>query len=99
MLLLPLLKLCTIVIIFIPMMLSYFGLALVFANTSSIAMNNVSDKAHGSAVMNFTNMGLATVVVLGLGLLPTSVLIMPVMNILICTGMFILFSLTDRSAR
>lgn len=81
------------VMIFIPMMLCYFGLALVFANTSTIAMRNVSDKAHGSAVMNFTNMGLVTIVVLSLGLLPTSILLMPIVYILICATMFILFSL------
>ncbi len=98
MLLFTLLKLSALVMIFIPMMLSYFGLALVFANTSTIAMSNVSDKAHGSAVMNFINMGLVTIVVLSLGFLPTSIFIMPIVYILICASMFILFSLTIREA-
>lgn len=93
MLLSTLLQLPVLVMIFIPMMLCYFGLALVFANTSTIAMSNVSDKAHGSAVMNFTNMGLVTLVVLSLGLLPTSMLLMPIVYIVICTAMLILFSL------
>lgn len=96
MLLFTVLHLSALAMIFIPMMLSYFGLALVFANTSTIAMSNVSDKAHGSAVMNFTNMGLVTIVVLSLSLLPTSIFIMPIVFILICVAMFILFSITIR---
>jgi len=96
MLLLTLLRFSALVMIFVPMMLSYFGLALVFANTSTLAMDKVSDKAHGSAVMNFTNMGFATIVVLGLGLLPTNLLIMPLMFILICVAMYVLFKLTTR---
>ncbi|MBX3708674.1 MAG: MFS transporter [Gammaproteobacteria bacterium] len=91
MLLFTLLRLPALMMIFVPMMLCYFGLALIFANTSTIAMSNVSDKAHGSAVMNFTNMGLVTTVVLSLGLLPTSILFMPIVYILICAAMFILF--------
>jgi MFS family permease len=93
MLLFTLLSLPALMMIFIPMMLCYFGLALVFANTSTIAMSNVSDKAHGSAVMNFTNMGLVTIVVLSLGLLPTGILLIPIAYILICATMFILFLL------
>lgn len=93
MLLFTLLGLPALIMIFIPMMLCYFGLALVFANTSTIAMSNVSDKAHGSAVMNFTNMGLVTIVVLSLGLFHTSILLMPIVYILICVAMLILFSL------
>ena len=93
MLIFTLLQLPALIMIFIPMMLCYFGLALVFANTSTIAMSNVNDKAHGSAVMNFTNMGLVTIVVLSLGLLPTSILLMPIVYILICVAMLILFSI------
>ena len=92
MLIFTLLKLSALMMIFIPMMLSYFGLALVFANTSTLVMSHVNDKAHGSAVMNFTNMGLVTMVVLLLGLLPTSILIMPIAYILICASMLILFN-------
>jgi MFS family permease len=91
MLIFTLLRLPALAMIFIPMMLCYFGLALVFANTSTIAMSNVSDKAHGSAVMNFTNMGLVTIVVLLLGLLPTSIFLMPIVYILICAAMLLVF--------
>src|SRR5206468_3945111 len=93
MLIFTLLRLPALMMIFIPMMLCYFGLALVFANTSTIAMCNVNDKAHASAVMNFTNMGLVTIVVLSLGSFPTSILLMPIVYILICAAMLTLFSL------
>lgn len=86
------LHLPTVIMIFIPMMLNYFGLALIAANTSVIAMSQVSDKAHGSAVMSFTNMGLVTVVILVLGLFPTHPLLMPMSYILTCAGMFVLFT-------
>jgi MFS family permease len=63
--------------LFLPMILNYFGQSLVFGNASSIAMRHVSDKAYGSAVMSFINMGLATLVVLSLGLFSTSLLLLP----------------------
>jgi MFS family permease len=97
MLLFTLLKLPGLVMIFIPMMLCYFGLALVFANTSTIAMSNVSDKAHGSAVMNFTNMGLVTIVLLSLGFANTTILLMPIVFILICAAMLLVFASLNRS--
>ncbi len=80
-------------ILFISMMISYFGLSLVFANASTIAMCHATDKAHASAVMNFINMGFVTLVVLGLGLLPNHVLLMPSIFICICGFMFFLFKL------
>lgn len=85
------LRIPAVVIIFIPMMLIYFGLALIAANTSVIAMSQVDDKAHGSAVMSFTNMGLVTIVVLALGLLPINLRLMPASYILICLAMVALF--------
>ena len=47
--------------IFIPMMIIYFGLSAILGNASAIAMSNVEDKSHGSAVMSFINMGSATI--------------------------------------
>jgi MFS family permease len=63
--------------LFMPMILIYFGLALVFANASTVAMEKVLDKAHGSAVMNFMNMGFATLVVLMLGLFQIKLILLP----------------------
>lgn len=76
--------------LFIPMMFVYFGLSFIFANASTLAMNHTSDKAHGSAVMNFINMGLVTVVVLVLSLLPMSEYSLPAIYLIICILMIVL---------
>ncbi len=47
-----LIKLSTIVALFIPMIVCYFGLALIFTNASTISMSSATDKAQASAVMN-----------------------------------------------
>ena len=83
--------------IFIPMMIIYLGLAAVLPNASAIAMGAVQDKAHGSAVMNFINMGLATVVVMGLGFLPMSPYLMPILYLILCAVMFTFYKLTQRT--
>ena len=83
--------------LFLPMILSYFGLALVFPNASTVAMSHITDKAHGSAVMNFINMGLVTLIVLSLGLFKTTVLLLPVVYLIICLGMFGLCPLLSKS--
>jgi MFS family permease len=77
----------SLIILFIPFMLSYFGLTLVYANASTVAMSHVSDKSHGSAVMNFINMGSVTIVVLSLSLFPTTAFLLPAVYIIICTAM------------
>ena len=97
MLIFGLLKMPALLILFIPMMLCYFGLSLVFANASTVAMSNVSDKAYGSAVMNFINMGFVTLVVLSLGFISTQVLLMPIIYILISGMMLVLYKLLKRS--
>ncbi len=74
--------------IFIPMMVVYLGLSAILANASAIAMGDVADKAHGSAVMNFINMGLATVVVLGLGFIPVNTFLMPLLFLMFCGALF-----------
>lgn len=73
--------------IFAPMVICYFGLSLVFANASTIAMSNTADKAHGSAVMNFINMGLVTGIVLSLGMLTMNNFLLPAIYISICIFM------------
>lgn len=68
-------------------MIIYFGICFILANASSIAMSHVSDKAHGSAVMNFINMGLATLAVLSLGLFPIKSLLLPIIYFVLCLVM------------
>lgn len=87
MLVLVLMQSSAVLALFIPMMLCYFGLALVFANASTLAMSHASDKAHGSAVMNFINMGLVTAMVLSLGEVTISALLLPVVYIGTCIFM------------
>ena len=76
--------------LFIPMILCYFGLALIFANASILALSNTSDKSHGSAVMNFINMGLATFVVLSMSVISINPFILPTLYIGICFFMAII---------
>jgi DHA1 family bicyclomycin/chloramphenicol resistance-like MFS transporter len=67
--------------LFLPMFMIYFGLAFVIANASTIAMSQIDDKAHGSSVMNFINMAIATIAVLSLGLFHTTTMTLPIMFI------------------
>lgn len=82
--------------LFLPMIIVYFGLCLVMANASTIAMSHVKDKAHGSAVMNFINMGLATLVVLSLSLFSMKTLLLPVIYIALCIASLGIFKLVAR---
>lgn len=75
------------VALFVPMIIVYFGLSFILANASSIAMSLVSDKAHGSAMMSFINMGLATVVVLSLGWFSTKAMLLPIIYFILCIAM------------
>lgn len=86
-----LLKLSVLSIIFLPTIVIYFGLSLILANASVLAMSQVSDKAHGSSVMTFTNMGLATVAVLSLGLLPVNAAILPTLFFFLCGAMIFMY--------
>ena len=83
--------------LFLPMILNYFGLALVFPNASTLAMNHITDKAHGSAVMNFINMGLVTVIVLSLEWFQTTALLLPMIYLLIGLAMLIIYCLKIKS--
>lgn len=82
--------------LFLPMIIVYFGLCFIMANASSIAMSHVEDKAHGSAVMNFVNMGLATLVVLSLSLFPTYAILLPIIYVTLCVAMVGIFQLTEK---
>lgn len=83
--------------LFLPMILSYFGLALVFPNASTLAMSHIIDKAHGSAVMNFINMGLVTVIVLSLEWFKITALLLPIVYLLIGLAMLAIYCLKIRS--
>lgn len=77
--------------LFAPMMIIYFGLCFVLANAAVIAMHKVVDKAHGSAVMSFLNMGLATLAVFCIGSLTISLELLPQLFVLISALMLILY--------
>jgi MFS family permease len=66
-----------IVSLFMPMMIIFFGLCFILGNSSAIAMSTVQDKSHGSAVLNFLNLALATVIVMFSGYLPLKMLLLP----------------------
>lgn len=73
--------------LFLPMIVIYFGLCFILANASSLAMSNTLDKAHGSAVMNFLNMGFTTLMVISLGFFSMNTLLLPSMYIVLCIAM------------
>jgi MFS family permease len=77
--------------LFFPMIIIYFGSCFILANASTIAMSKANDKAHGSAVMNFINMGLATLVVLVMGIFSMKTLLLPVIYIVLCVAMMGIF--------
>lgn len=76
--------------LFLPMVFIYFGLSFIVPNASTLALSQASDKAHGSAVMNFLNMGLATVVVLTLGFFSITKFLLPLAFIIISMMMIAL---------
>ena len=76
--------------IFFPTIPIYFGMSLIFANASTLAMNHATDKSYGSAVMNFINMGVCTILVLGAGLFPVKQLFLPTAYIILSVVMGVL---------
>ena len=67
--------------LFIPSMIGLIGNALAYGNTSTLGLQATHDKAHGSAVLNFLNIGLGALAVFSLGLHTVSpLLILPVMS-------------------
>lgn len=73
--------------LFVPVIVVYFGICFILANASAIAMSQVSDKSHGSAVMSFLNMGLATFVVISIGFFPVKAILLPSAYLIICVIM------------
>jgi DHA1 family bicyclomycin/chloramphenicol resistance-like MFS transporter len=85
-----LLHLAVLFSLFTPTIIIYFGFCFVLPNASTLALSNTIDKAHGSAVISFINMGLATVVVLALGLYSVNQLLLVEIYLSICIAMIIL---------
>lgn len=64
--------------LFLPLAIIYIGMSFLFANSSTLAMQTAQDKSSASAMMNFINMGIATLCVLFISLIPMkSVLLLP----------------------
>lgn len=88
MLLMMYLNTSIIISVFIPIIIIYFGLCFVIANGSVIAMDGVTDKAHGAAVMSFINVGLTTLAVLSIALFPVKTMLLPAAYFALCIIMF-----------
>ncbi|MDP3559353.1 MAG: MFS transporter [Legionellaceae bacterium] len=73
--------------LFFPMVIIYFGLCFILANASASAMESVTDKAHGAAVMSFINMGFSTLVVFSLAMFPVKALLLPIIYLVLCVAM------------
>lgn len=76
--------------LFLPMIIVYFGMSFMMGNASAIAMSRVHDKSHGSAVMNFINMGAATLAVLSLGFFSVSTSLLPTIYLVFCGLMLVI---------
>jgi DHA1 family bicyclomycin/chloramphenicol resistance-like MFS transporter len=76
--------------LFICMIPIYFGLSMIIANSSTVAMSTTIDKAHGSAVLNFINMGFTTLIVIGLRFLPIRMGMLPTLFFFLCVAMMLL---------
>lgn len=76
--------------LFLPTILIYFGLCFILSNASAIALSQVQDKAQGSAVMSFINLGFTTLVVLSLGLFPITRLLLPANFLALCFVMILI---------
>lgn len=83
--------------LFAPMVLINFALCLIMSNASALAMSPYADKAHGSAVMSFINMGSTTLILALMGFFPVSVMILPLLFVLLCIFMILLAKTLPRS--
>ncbi|MES2217337.1 MAG: MFS transporter [Pseudomonadota bacterium] len=86
--------------LFIPIMIISFGKCFIVSNASTYAMSHISDTAQGSAVMNFINIGLTTIIIIVLGLFPINILLLPMIYFLMCIMLIIIYKLlaSDLSA-
>lgn len=77
--------------LFFPVFLIWVGLSLIYSNASTFALNNSSDKAHGSAVMNFINLMLVTLSVLSLSFFSSTQHLLLATYTLIIAGMTMIY--------
>ena len=77
--------------LFFPVFLICVGLSLIYSNASTFAISNSSDKAHGSAVMNFINLMLVTLSVLSLSFFSSTQYLLLTIYTLIIAGMTIIY--------
>lgn len=84
--------------LFIPLAINYVGLAFILSNAATFAMYQVEDKAHGSAVMSFINMGIATVAVLSLGFFSVTRFLLPLAFCAIVVVMMMILLLAPRDS-
>ena len=76
--------------LFVPAMVTFFGVPLVMANVSGISMTRSDDKAHTSAVLNGLNLEICALSVWFLQVIPTkSVLVLP--SLMLAAGIVQLF--------
>jgi len=83
--------------LFFPTIIIYFGSCLIISNASALAMSYVNDKAHGSAVMSFVNMGFATIMVLGLSRVTVNLYLLPLAYLALCFIMLASFILVKKN--
>lgn len=82
--------------LFLPSLFCYLGIALILANAATIGLSKTSDKSHGSAVINFINMGFAASIILSINNVPLHWFLLPLMYISLCVAMvFIYYVLTS----
>lgn len=85
--------------IFIPISFCYLGLAFIFPNASTLAMHQVLNKANGSAVMNFINMGLVTLIVLNLNYFVITEHLLSWIYLIICMAMIMLVQIIQNKMK
>lgn len=87
------LKLPILMSIFFPMFIINIGEIMILANASTTAMTLAKDKSHGSAVINFIGVGMATLGVLTVGLFKTAAINLPLIYCILCLISFFSFIL------
>jgi DHA1 family bicyclomycin/chloramphenicol resistance-like MFS transporter len=84
-------------ILFMPVFVIYLGLSLIFANTSALALSQVTDKAHGSAVMNFINIATAAMLVIISGKFTLTLSLLPSVYLGIGIALVLIYRLTRKN--
>ena len=85
--------------LFMPMILIYFGLCFIIGNASTFAMSHTKDKAHGSALMSFINIGSSTLAVGSLGFFSVNAHLLPLLYSVLCFSMLVMWICIGRVGR